>query len=171
MTLDEFKEHQHRITEAELHRYENAKVLFEKAKVEKVSLDKVTYVKKVTEKYDLDLQVSPQTLIETLEQLKKDFKSYEENLVNFYSYDYIDIDVFDTCIDETYVEYTHYVLYTEEEFESSMKRTMRQFFDEKLKPDGESYEKMIDCKLLQLFSDGAIDWETLQKLVYSNCKI
>jgi len=53
--------------------------------------------------------------------------------------------------------------YTNKEF--------REIIRNLLKPEKETYAQIIDCKLLTLFKEGAIDWSTLQKLVYSDCEL
>ena len=55
--------------------------------------------------------------------------------------------------------------------ESIIKNRVKFSIKEKLKPQSASFSKDVDCKLLQLFKDGTISWEALQKLVYSDCSI
>jgi len=40
-----------------------------------------------------------------------------------------------------------------------------------LKPKGEFATLIIECKFLQLYKNGILDWKELQNLVYSNCSI
>lgn len=54
--------------------------------------------------------------------------------------------------------------------ESIYKRVIKDKIKELLKPVTARYLHTVDCKLLELFKAGTIDWKTLQKLVYSNCE-
>ena len=75
-------------------------------------------------------------------------------------------------------EYIHYIGYmyeyyelSEERLESEIMRLCRELIKEELKPDGVQYAQTPDCKIVQLFRDGSIDWETLQRITYKDCEI
>ena len=48
---------------------------------------------------------------------------------------------------------------------------IKKIVTEKLKPTRLDYVRSINCNFFQLFKDGNIDWEMLQKLVYSDCAL
>jgi len=74
--------------------------------------------------------------------------------------------------EEVYFNTRVYVLNEDEDvIEYFSKEELKNIIKEKLKPESELYAITVDCKLLQLFKDGNIDWLTLQKLTYTNCNL
>lgn len=74
--------------------------------------------------------------------------------------------------DGTFEMIIHYKeLISEEMLQKRIKSVIKNEISKRLKPLSEKYDRDIDCKLLQLFKDGVITWEALQKLVYSDCEI
>jgi hypothetical protein len=53
----------------------------------------------------------------------------------------------------------------------NMNNTKRAIMAKLLKPENAEHIVNIECKVLQLFMDGVIDWLTLQKLTYTNCDL
>ena len=81
------------------------------------------------------------------------------------------------CDDYSYVEENCVVaswcvpgVWTDNEIESRVRQIIRDAVSKKLKPEG-AYLRTVDCKMMELFMSGTIDWEALQKITYSDCKI
>ena len=54
---------------------------------------------------------------------------------------------------------------------SGANATFKQQLKKLLKPEEyKGFPRVIDCKLLKLYMDETIDWQTLQQLVYSDCR-
>ena len=83
----------------------------------------------------------------------------------------LQLDVDDGYIDEQHYRYRYQVLCSPMEIEQRWKSEVKGKFREILKPKKERYSRPVDCKLMELFKDGSIDFKTLQKLVYSNCEL
>ena len=77
----------------------------------------------------------------------------------------------DSYIDEQHYRYRYRVLCSPMEIEQRWKYEVKNKFKENLKPKKERYSRPVDCKLMELFKDGSIDFKTLQKLVYSDCEL
>lgn len=63
------------------------------------------------------------------------------------------------------------IVLTKTVLNSNIKYKVRIWAESRLKPEGVLSTKPIDCKLLQLFKEGTIDFNTLQTLTYTDCKI
>jgi len=50
-------------------------------------------------------------------------------------------------------------------------RITREKIKDLLKPDSAKEAIVPDCKMVQLFRDSAIDWDTLQKITYKDCEL
>ncbi len=55
--------------------------------------------------------------------------------------------------------------------ESEQKASCRAMVSALLKPEKEKKEQQPECKMMELFKEGIIDWETLQKITYKNCDV
>lgn len=75
-------------------------------------------------------------------------------------------------VDSIRIELHGFKLRTKEDMEQQAKTITRAWVADALKPPSyKSYVRPVDCKLLDLFKSETIDWETLQKLVYSDCDL
>ena len=113
--------------------------------------------------YDMDINY----VLDELKEFKQKHKNEEKIGLS-------EIDI-DTDFGDDYIRSIEYVYYfyelKTEKLESEIGRITRDKISDILKP--ESVEKSIvpDCKMVQLFRDGAIDWKTLQKITYSECNL
>lgn len=75
-------------------------------------------------------------------------------------------------VDDNHYKYSYKVFAEKEDhLQGQMSTEIKDFIRLALKPKSVSYTQQVDCKLLQLFVEGAIDFKTLQKLVYTNCEL
>lgn len=63
------------------------------------------------------------------------------------------------------------VLNTKTVLKGNINYKVRVWAESRLKPKNILLIKPVDCKLLQLFNEGIIDFNTLQTLTYTDCKI
>ena len=79
-------------------------------------------------------------------------------------------DVEDGYIGNIGFYYNYYTL-EEAKLESEIGRLTREKIQELLKPDSVEDSVTPDCKIVQLFKNGSIDWETLQSITYKECDL
>ena len=72
-------------------------------------------------------------------------------------------------LDEYGYTYTYYELMESITYE--IKSAKKKNLATLLKPDSQRHTNTPDCKLIELFKDGTIDWLALQKLTYTNCNL
>lgn len=58
-----------------------------------------------------------------------------------------------------------------EEFEVIAKRELINYISDLLKPEESKNTYIVECKMLELFKNGQIDWKTLQSITYKDCQI
>jgi len=115
---------------------------------------------------------SPDSMIEMLEEFKQEVAELPYHIGGTYdlcisAYGYSDGAA---EIDDNHFGYTYWTRDTEvKDFYINGK--IREWINLNLKPDSVQYSRPVDCKLLTLFKEGAIDFDTLQKLVYTDCKL
>ncbi len=106
-------------------------------------------------------------MVESLQEFESEYK--ECNEINKSSLEkYEDID--DEYISFFGFKYSYYYI-NENKLSSEISRLIREKIKDELKPSNVEKSVMPDCKIVQLFKDGAIDWETLQMITYKDCKI
>ncbi len=71
---------------------------------------------------------------------------------------------------ECHYSYTYYRI-NPNSLESEQKASCRAMVSALLKPEKEKKEQQPDCKMMELFKEGIIDWETLQEITYKNCDV
>ncbi len=106
-------------------------------------------------------------LIEELNELMKGYESCDGIAKSAIKNE---VDVGNEYISYIGYKYEYYEL-SEEKLESEIMRLCREKIAEELKPIDVEKSVIPDCKIVQLFRDGSIDWETLQKITYKNCQI
>ena len=90
--------------------------------------------------------------IDTFEEVERDFDDYFQ--IESYGYEYKYYEVCDTT-----------------ELDRVITQKRHENLAKLLNINVDSYTITPDCKLIQLFKDGNIDWLTLQKLTYTNCDL
>ena len=85
----------------------------------------------------------------------------------------VDIEFYDEeTVSEYRLQYDYQIFNESFDIDARAKIDFKSALKERLKPEG--YERVtrdIDCSLLKLFMDEVINWEALQKLVYSDCEL
>ena len=117
---------------------------------------------------DLNYNGGVDTAIEILIAFKEEYKEYENKISFGTDSDfYVDSD--------GYIEHicyeAHWYNIIDEVPEQSINKSFKNKVADLLKPENVEYTISIDCKLLTLFKDGKISWDTLRTLVYSDCEI
>lgn len=106
-------------------------------------------------------------MIDMLQELQKEWdECIEIEKTNLQKYE----DVSDEYITFFGFKYT-YLMLDENKLSSEISRIIREKIKEDLKPSNVDESIMPDCKIVQLFKDGAITWEILQSITYQNCKV
>ena len=101
-----------------------------------------------------------------------DFNNDIKNLPYHINEDeYINLTVDDDQIYYEEYTYRYSIIKAQTQVDYMIKKSVKNKFQQILMPSSESYSKYVDCKLVELFKDGAIDFKTLQKLVYTNCDL
>ena len=117
---------------------------------------------------DLNYGGGVDSAIELLVGFKEECKAYE-NKINFNT----DTDFYadsDGWIERVCYE-ARWSVVIDEVAEQNINSSFKNKIANLLKPEKASYTQGIDCKLLTLFKDGKISWDTLRTLVYSDCEI
>ena len=108
-------------------------------------------------------------------EFKEEIKEFE-NLRGFCieNYEEIDGDYEDSYAEIRSIGYrASWIVPKEELSENSINSDFLEFVRNWLAPEGTAGYNVnyVDCKLLTLFKEGKIDWNTLRTLVYSNCSV
>lgn len=158
--------------------FEKAKVLKERGvtnlkEYEEIGALKISWhkhegvFKKIEVKSNALEDIDIEEVIETLKEFQDGYKSCDgiakSQIKN-------EQDVGDEHIHYIGYMYEYYEL-SEEKLESEIMRLCRELIKEELKPNGVQYVQTPDCKIVQLFRDGSIDWETLRRITYKDCNI
>jgi len=112
--------------------------------------------------------------IETLEYMQSLQKHIDE-LALFRVDTSVDGDINDGMISWCQIEYELYELSTfqniEQLDEHLYKKIFKKFMSDEIQDGMDMFGFTLDCKMLQLFKDDVIDFETLKKISLSNCSI
>lgn len=114
--------------------------------------------------YDMDLDYT----LEVLTEFK--VKHEAESQIGLNSSIDMYVNVGDGYIDDIRYGYSYYALDLNK-LESVINTMTRRIIEGFLKPGNVEQSITPDCSAVQLFRDGAIDWETLQKITYKDCTL
>jgi hypothetical protein len=122
-----------------------------------------------------DYGIEPEEVIKATQEFLVDVEEYKNkrgfNISQQVEYNYSTYD--DGCeVENVYFEATWYEPINELD-ENSVNRAFLDYVSLWLAPEGTDSWGTVrpDCKILQLFKEGKVDWNTLRTLTYSNCNI
>jgi hypothetical protein len=112
---------------------------------------------------------TPEEVIEVINEFYKEVSELPYHVDGSYQKLDIKTDYDSSEIYNDFFIYSYKTISTIERIEERVKTNVRTWFRKELKPDSEKYEQSVDCKLMELFKNGTIDFKTIQSLVYKNC--
>ena len=118
-------------------------------------------------------QYTPDQMIDMLSEFKKEVEGLPYHISGSYNIKlsaYSRYDDNDAYIEDNHYTYEYYI-HKEELPEYTVKQKVKQWINEQLQPESAIYRQPVDCKLLELFKEGTIDFKALQKLTYTNCNL
>jgi hypothetical protein len=110
---------------------------------------------------------TPDEMIEMLNEFKDRVEGLPYHIRGVYI---IEINPDGGYIVENNYIYSYYV-HKDEVSEHTIKTKVKKWINGQLRPESEPYTQSVDCKLLELFKEGTIDFKALQKLTYTNCDL
>jgi len=161
MTIEELKQLESQIEEKITKEYDEAKRGYTK----RVNQYYATRSKEIIDFKCID---TFEELLDAVETAKEIIEQYKDKPG---LYTETQIEAYESYVDVFAMKIYHKELISEEALQKRIKTEIKNEVKRKLVPAGVAYARDIDCKLLQLFKDGVITWEALQKLVYSDCEI
>lgn len=114
--------------------------------------------------YDMDLDYTLEVLTNFKVQYEAESQIGLSSSIDMY------VDAGDGYVDYMHYGYSYYVLDINK-LEPIINSKTRRIVEGFLKPDNVEHSIAPDCSVVQLFRDGAIDWETLQKITYKDCTL
>lgn len=174
MELKEFNKLCEDIREKTLDEYEKAKELFNSESPDIKSLNENNFIIKNYKNIEIDYGISLEDMIEELQEAKKEIYKLSNGLVGFETSGNVEIEAYAdydcAFIDFFGIKYSYFDLASLESVEMSIKKKIR-FEVERMLNQTSRFARPVDCKLLELYKSGTIDWKALQKLVYSDCEL
>ena len=113
---------------------------------------------------DLDIE----DVIKELEDFRREYKNAKKK--NLIGLSEIEEDKWasNECVEEFGFRYEYYELSSEKN-QLIIQKLKRKKMSELLKPKSEKSPTIPDCKMVELFTNGTIDWKTLQTITYQTC--
>ena len=113
-------------------------------------------------------KISIKDLHELLDEFEKEYAG--TNLIKKSDIDYNE-DIGDYYINEIGFVFHGYIL-DEVQLETYLQYELRKMIAELLDPKKEDIgQREVECSIMQLFREGTIDWDALQKITYKDCEL
>lgn len=167
MTIEELKQLESQIEEKITKEYDEAKRGYNKGINQYKGVNQY-YVSRSKEIIDFKYIDTFEELLDEVETAKEVIEQYKDK-PGFHTDTQKEAD--ENCIHTFAMNIYYKELITDEVLQKRIKSAVKNEVNSKLAPAGVRFARDVDCKLLQLFKDGVITWEALQKLVYSDCEI
>jgi hypothetical protein len=131
------------------------------------------FLKTVNKRWDI-LEYSFGALMGEMSLIHGQKEKMKETCIGFEFNEMMMIDAGDYFCEGIWYEANYYEIASAQLFEFNKKLDFKKLITHTLYQDFKTsgkYSQHIDCKLLTLFTEGKIDWETLGDLVYSDYKV
>jgi len=175
MTLEKFNELYEKTAKEEKGKYEFEKEQYTKGIFTKEfkSYDFPFKIKTKIMSEDL-VDVGPSEVIEYLQEFLEEVDNCTDLKIGDVKQDK-EIDTYDSNYGSELIGIHYYQDIERFDYKLDIVRHTNRVFKDKitklLKPKGEFATLIIECKFLQLYKNGILDWKELQNLVYSNCDL